>query len=98
MALKIKKNFQNTVIAYNNSGIPLKGRSEDDITDLAIMAVESNDPSLINLFEDKLPSIKDLVKIKMAFREKKVIASPSTKEVENNSTNIIATGKQNAQE
>jgi hypothetical protein len=48
--LKIKKEFADTRIGYNNSGLPLSIRT--DIHILAKTAIESNDESLLNLFEE----------------------------------------------
>lgn len=62
--VSIKTEFRNTVIGFNNSGIVLSKRSEEDLIDLAIMAHSSGNPSLLILFET-LPSIDELKKAKM---------------------------------
>jgi hypothetical protein len=48
--LKIKMEFAETQIGFNNSGLPLGLRN--DIHILAKTAIESNDQSLLNLFEE----------------------------------------------
>lgn len=64
MALaKIKKEFETTVVAFGNSGLPLGKR--DDIDQLAIIALESGNPNLLSLFE-KLPTLEELKKTKVA--------------------------------
>ncbi len=57
MSVKIKKQFESTIVAFGNSGLPLGKRN--DILDLAIIAQQSQDPSLIQLFEE-LPPLADL--------------------------------------
>lgn len=57
--LKLKKQFESTVIAFGNSGLPLGQR--DDLLDLAIIAQQSQDPTLLQLFES-LPSLGELQK------------------------------------
>ncbi|MFL5810371.1 MAG: hypothetical protein ACJ749_12680 [Flavisolibacter sp.] len=62
MALSvIKTEYKNKKIAFNDKASPIGFR--DDIDDLAIMALESNDPSLVKLFK-KLPLLSQLKKIK----------------------------------
>jgi hypothetical protein len=63
--------YDNTVIAFNNSGVVLKDRSQSDLIDLAIMARESGDRSLIKLFE-ALPELSELRNMKMQEIEKKI--------------------------
>jgi hypothetical protein len=62
MAVKIKKEYASTVIAFGNSGLPLGQR--DDLNELAIIAHQSQDPSLLELF-DTLPSLEDLQREKV---------------------------------
>lgn len=69
--LSIKPAYYNTVIAFANSGVVLKDRSEADLIDLAIMARKSGNPNLIILFE-KLPELVDLQRMKMELIEKKI--------------------------
>ena len=59
--LKIKTEFLNTVIGFNNSDLPLGKRN--DIHLLAEMAVNSKDESLLNLFEEQ-PTYPGVEKIK----------------------------------
>lgn len=63
--------YHNTVIAFNNSGVVLKDRSQSDLIDLAIMARESGDPTLLKLFET-LPELPELRIMKMREIEKKI--------------------------
>jgi len=60
--LKIKKEYESTVVGFGNSGLPLGKR--DDLIDLAIIAQRSQDPSLLCMFED-LPSLEQLQKQKI---------------------------------
>lgn len=60
--VKIKKKYETTVIAFGSSGLPLGKR--DDLDALAIIAHESNDQKLKDLFEE-LPSLADLKKAKV---------------------------------
>ncbi|MCL1690835.1 hypothetical protein [Elizabethkingia anophelis] len=57
MGVKIKTEFLNTVIGFNNSALPLGERN--DLHILAKMAQESNDTSLLNLFEE-LPNQEEI--------------------------------------
>ena len=50
MGVKIKTEFLDTVIGFNNSALPLGKR--DDLNILAEIASNSKDQSLINLFEE----------------------------------------------
>lgn len=47
--LKIKQEYKATQIGFNNCGIPLGFR--DDLDVLARIALDSNDATLLNLFE-----------------------------------------------
>lgn len=62
MAVTIKKEYESTVVGFGNSGLPLGKR--DDLNDLAIIAHQSQDPSLLRLFET-LPSLEDLQREKV---------------------------------
>lgn len=55
--LKIKEQYKNKVVGFNNSATPLGER--DDIDILAEIALSSNDLSLIELFE-KIPTLEEL--------------------------------------
>ena len=60
MALsKIKKEFANKRVAFGKSGARLSERK--DIDDLAIIALESKNPSLLMLFE-QMPDLETLKK------------------------------------
>ena len=61
MGVKIKTEFLDTVIGFNNSALPLGKR--DDLNILAEIASNSKDQSLINLFEE-LPDQEELDQIK----------------------------------
>lgn len=61
MNIKIKDEYKKTVVAFGNSGLPLGER--DDLYLLAIIAMESQDPSLLQFFE-KLPTLEALKKEK----------------------------------
>lgn len=62
MLSKIKEIYLTTVIAFGNGGLPLGKRK--DIDELAIIAHESKNPSLIRLFET-LPPLEELKKSKV---------------------------------
>lgn len=57
----IKQEFLNKRVAFNNGAAPLHKR--EDIDDLAIIAQESQDPTLLQLFE-QLPPLAVLKKNK----------------------------------
>lgn len=58
---KIKSDYHQKVVAFGKSALPLGKR--DDIDDLAIIAHESGDPTILDLF-DVLPALDDLKKAK----------------------------------
>jgi hypothetical protein len=60
---KIKEEFLGVVIGFNGSAQPLGKR--DDIDVLAIIAQQSQDPSLLKLFEENLPDADVLIKEKV---------------------------------
>jgi hypothetical protein len=66
---KIKEEYKSTVIAFGSSGLPLGMRS--DIDQLAIIALDSNDAYLKNLFE-VLPSVAELKKSKVEAELKRI--------------------------
>ena len=55
--LKIKEQYKDKVVGFNNSTTPLGYR--DDLDKLAEIAIQSNDPSLLELFEE-IPSLETL--------------------------------------
>ena len=55
--LKIKEQYKDKVVGFNNSTTPLGYR--DDLNKLAEIAIQSNDPSLFELFEE-IPSLEKL--------------------------------------
>lgn len=61
MPIKIKPEFLDTVIGFNNSGLPLGQR--DDLEILIDIARKSN-PAILNYFEE-IPSLKEVEKIKV---------------------------------
>lgn len=69
--ISVNPSYFNTVIAFNNSGVVLKDRSQSDLIDLAIMAHESGNPNLIKLFND-LPELPVLKLMKMRIIEQKI--------------------------
>ncbi|HXF29753.1 MAG TPA: hypothetical protein VN457_07875 [Chlamydiales bacterium] len=62
--LKIKQEFHKRRLAFGKSANPLYKRSGDELIDLAIMALTSKDPSLLQLFEGELPPLIELKKTK----------------------------------
>lgn len=65
MNLLIKEEFKQTVVAFGNSGLPLGMLTADKVLDLAIIARESNSPSMIRYFKEPLPSLEDLRKARV---------------------------------
>lgn len=63
--ITIKTSYRNTVIAYNNSGVPLQRRSQEELIDLAIIGRKSGDPTILDVFTKPLPSLEQLLKLKM---------------------------------
>ena len=61
-SIKIKKQSETAIVAFGNSGLPLSER--DDLLDLAIIARQSQDPTLLNHFEE-LPPLDQLLKQKV---------------------------------
>lgn len=55
--LKIKEQYKDKVVGFNNSTTPLGYR--DDLDKLAEISIQSNDPSLLELFEE-IPSLEKL--------------------------------------
>jgi len=68
----IKEEFKKKRIAFNNSADPLYKRN--DIDDLAIIAHESKDKTLLRLF-DNLPPLAVLKKTKTDQQLKKIAAA-----------------------
>lgn len=58
---KLKAEHKTTFVAFNGGGSTLLG-DRDDLDKLAIMAIQSGDKSLLNLFEQPLPSLDELKK------------------------------------
>jgi hypothetical protein len=75
--VKVKDQYLATVIAFGKSGQALSQRSQDELNDLAILALQSNSPSLLRLFEDPLPTLDELQKSKLAKTLPKVEAVPT---------------------
>lgn len=59
ISLKIKSQYQDTKIAFGSRSKPLKERTQEELRDLAIIAIESNNPNLTRLFE-QLPTLDEL--------------------------------------
>ena len=55
--LKIKEQYKDKVVGFNNSTTPLGYR--DDLDKLAEISIQSTDPSLFELFEE-IPSLEKL--------------------------------------
>ena len=55
--LKLKEQYKDKVVGFNNSTTPLGYR--DDLDKLAEISIQSNDPSLLELFEE-IPSLEKL--------------------------------------
>ena len=55
--LKIKEQYKDKVVGFNNSTTPLGYR--DDLDKLAEISIQSNDPSLLELFKE-IPSLEKL--------------------------------------
>ena len=62
MLIKIKETAKEKIVAYNGRALPLGQRS--DYGELAVIALESGDPSLLEVFET-LPTLEELKKKKL---------------------------------
>lgn len=71
----IKPQYHDTVIAFNNSGVVLSKRSQQDLVDLGIMAHRSQNPTLLKLFEN-LPTLPELQQLKLWKIEQEVMGKP----------------------
>jgi hypothetical protein len=69
---EIKNEFKNKRVAFGNSAAPLYQRQ--DIDELAILALESQDSSLLRLFQEPLPELSILKKNKTDIELKKIAA------------------------
>lgn len=69
--INIKAEHSETVVGFNQSGIPLGKRSQEDLRDLAIMAQDSGNKLLLGYFDGPLPSLEELRAEKLATSEKK---------------------------
>lgn len=63
MEATIKNEFLNKRVGFGKSAAPLHKRSTNEINELALIAQQSNDPTLLRLFEI-LPSLAELKKKK----------------------------------
>lgn len=82
---KIKEEYKSKVVIFGKNRTTSNRKEtlsqRDDIDDLAIIALESGDKSLVRLFESPMPSLADLKKAKTdsqlpKFAEQKQPASP----------------------
>jgi hypothetical protein len=74
--VKIKEEFLKTYVAFGKGNKPLGER--DDINDLAIMAIESQDPTLLKLFEN-LPTTAAGLKKTRTDKDLSEVQKPLTK-------------------
>jgi hypothetical protein len=72
---EIKEEFKNKRIAFGKGGYLPIGQRED-IDELAIIAQESQDPSLVKLFK-KLPDLSELKKAKTESQLKRTVTLPT---------------------
>ncbi len=75
MNLKIKEEYLKKRLAFGKSANPLYKRDENELVDLAIMAIQSKDTSLLKLFDGKLPALIDLKKSKTDRQLKEIVAA-----------------------
>lgn len=68
----IKEEFKSTLVVFNGGGRKLLGE-RDDIDVLAVMAIESQNPNLLKLFE-YLPSLEELKSAQFETQLKKSVA------------------------
>jgi hypothetical protein len=68
MPLKIKPQYKDTVIAFQDNGIALDKRTQKELIDLALLAHSSQDKMLMDFFE-LLPSVAELSRTKMQLLE-----------------------------
>lgn len=84
--INIKAEYGNTIIAFGDNGVSLKERKQSEIVTLGIMAHESQDPTLLKLFES-LPSVDELRRMKLEANIQKYqpvqpVGKPKRKKVE----------------
>lgn len=97
MKLTIKPQYGDTVIGFNNSGVVLKDRTQCDLIDLAIMAHQSQDPTLLKLF-DALPALGELQRAKMGIIEAEITGEISDDSNESRNEKQEHGGTQNTNE
>lgn len=60
-SLTIKSEYADNRVAFKGSGLRTLGeQSQESLIDLAIIALQSQNKNLINLFEDPLPTLTEL--------------------------------------
>ena len=87
--VKIKAEYNNTVIAFGSNGAVLSKRSQSELIDLAIITQDSQNPNLKKLFVE-LPSIDDLRKMKM---DEKIREYKSEQKIKTKNTKVETTRK-----
>lgn len=58
IVIKIKPEYKNMVVGFNNSGVPLGYRN--DLLEFALLARSSNDTYLLGMIDGEVPSLEDL--------------------------------------
>jgi hypothetical protein len=71
---KIKGEFNESYIAFGKEPVKLGKKSQAELRDLAIMAVQSQDPTLLALFDGELPHVSEMIKARAADEEKRLEA------------------------
>lgn len=64
MHIEIKREYKQTVIATGNNGLPLGSKPKSEILDIAILARQSKDSSLLKMFKN-LPPLETLLQEKV---------------------------------
>lgn len=81
--LKIKSEFQKSYIAFGKEPVKLGEKSQKELRDLAIMALQSQDPGLLAVFDGELPNVHDMIDERAAEIKKAAEANAPRKSTSN---------------
>lgn len=76
--IEIKAEYLNTAVAFGSSGAVLSKRTQSELVDLAIMAQESKNPTLLKFFVS-IPPVEDLRRMKLEENIQKYKKQTTTK-------------------
>lgn len=87
---KIKDEHAEKYVAFaggKRGRILLKDRSQEDLAKLALIAQDSQNPDLLDLFEGELPSVTDLKAAQVKNEVNKLDSTQVAKEIEASTSN-----------